>query len=167
MKIMNITDAPPFVADHGFEKIAYSSEVYPIDYVPNFHELEYAIPVGDGPAALREVRALMLQKHTGCIYPVEYRFVAGDPAWISPFHERDSVTISVSGGPGMDYWPYLQDVDAILRRYAARPHWGKLHFSHADDLPSLFPKFEAFRDLRRRLDPEGRFLNDHLRQLFA
>jgi FAD-linked oxidoreductase len=167
MKIMNFTDAPPSAEAHGFEKVAYSSDVYPIEYVPNFHELEYAIPLAHGPAALREVRDLMLRKHAECIYPVEYRFTAGDPAWISPFHDRDSVTISVSGGPGLDYWQYLQDVDAILRRYAARPHWGKLHFSHADDLAALFPRIGAFRDLRRRLDPEGRFLNDHLRQLFA
>jgi FAD-linked oxidoreductase len=167
MKIMNVTDAPPSTAAHGFEKVAYSSEIYPIEYVPNFHELEYAIPAADGPAALCEVRDLMLQKHTDCIYPVEYRFTAGDPAWISPFHERDSVTISVSGGPGMDYWAYLGDVDAILRRYAARPHWGKLHFTHADDLDQLLPNINRFRALRRRLDPEGRFLNDHLRQLFA
>ncbi len=167
MKVMNISDAPPRADAHGFEKVAYSSDIYPIEYVPNFHELEYAIPVADGPAALREVRALMLTRHTDCIYPVEYRFVAGDPAWLSPFHERASVTISVSGGPGMDYWPYLADVDAILRRYDARPHWGKLHFTHADDLPRLFPKIEAFRAARRRCDPEGRFLNDHLRQLFA
>ncbi len=143
MKIMNITDARPFTAAHGFEKVAYSSEIYPIEYVPNFHELEYAVPLAHGPAALREVRALMLTKHTDCIYPVEYRFVAGDPAWLSPFHEQDSVTISVSGGPGMDYWPYLTDVDAILRRHGARPHWGKLHFAHADDLPALFPRFRG------------------------
>ena len=167
MKVMNLTDAAPSAAAHGFEKVAYSSEIYPIEYVPNFHELEYAIPVAHGPAALRAVRDLMLTRHTDCLYPVEYRFVAGDPAWISPFHEQDSVTISVSGGPGLDYWAYLADVDAILRGFGARPHWGKLHFSHAEDLAALFPRIGAFRDLRRRLDPEGRFLNDHLRQLFA
>jgi FAD-linked oxidoreductase len=167
MKTMNLTDAPPSAAAHGFEKVAYSSEIYPIEYVPNFHELEYAVPLAQGPAALREVRALMLTRHTDCIYPVEYRFVGGDPAWLSPFHDQPSVTISVSGGPGMDYWPYLTDVDAILRRYGARPHWGKLHLTHADELPALFPHFAEFRDLRRHLDPQGRFLNDHLRQLFA
>jgi len=57
----------------------------------------------------------MLTKHTNCIYPVEYRFVAGDSGMLSPYYRRASVTISVSGGPGVDYWSYLTDVDAILR----------------------------------------------------
>ena len=165
MKVMDITDAPPM--QKPFERIAYSSEIYPIEYVPNFHELEYAVPVEHGKEAVRAVRELMLTKHTNCIYPIEYRFTAGDPAWMSPFYQRDSITLSVSGGPGIDYWTYLRDVDAILRRYGSRPHWGKLHLLDTDDVTSLYPRAEHFRALRRRLDPQGRFLNDHLRMLFG
>jgi FAD/FMN-containing dehydrogenase len=165
MKVMDITDAPPM--QQPFERIAYSSEIYPIEYVPNFHELEYAVPVEHGKAAVRAVRELMLTRHTDCIYPIEYRFTAGDPAWMSPFYRRDSITLSVSGGPGIDYWSYLRDVDGILRRYGSRPHWGKLHLLDTDDVTSLYPRAEDFRDLRRRLDPQGRFLNDHLRMLFG
>jgi FAD/FMN-containing dehydrogenase len=86
---------------------------------------------------------------------------------LSPYYRRPSVTISVSGGPGIDYWAYLLDVDAILRAYGARPHWGKLHFNAAEDMPSLYPRFHDFQAIRRRLDPSGRFLNDHLRNLFV
>ena len=167
MKTMDVTDEPPFADDKTFERVAYSSEIYPIEYIPNFHELEYAIPVENGKDALRQVRALMLTKHTNCIYPVEYRFVAGDSGMLSPYYRRDSVTISVSGGPGVDYWAYLLDVDAILRQYGARPHWGKLHFNNAQDMSALYPRYADFRAIRRRLDPAGRFLNDHLRNLFA
>lgn len=165
MKVMDITEAPPMEAP--FERIAYSSEIYPITYVPNFHELEYAVPVAYGKEAVRAVRDLMLTKHTNCLYPIEYRFTAGDGAWLSPFHEQDSITLSVSGGPGVDYWDYLRDVDAILRRYGSRPHWGKLHFLDTDDVTALYPRAEDFRALRRRLDPQGRFLNDHLRMLLG
>ena len=78
MKVMNVTDEPPYSNEKTFERVAYSSEIYPIEYIPNFHELEYAIPVETGKEALRQVRELMLTKHRDCIYPVEYRFVAGD-----------------------------------------------------------------------------------------
>jgi FAD/FMN-containing dehydrogenase len=167
MKVMNVTDEAPFDNPTTFERVAYSSEIYPIEYIPNFHELEYAIPVENGKQALRRVRELMLTKHLNCIYPVEYRFVGGDSGMLSPYCQRPSVTVSVSGGPGIDYWNYLLDVDAILRDYGARPHWGKLHFNNAEDLPTLYPRFEDFRAIRRRLDPAGVFLNDHLRNLFA
>ena len=94
MKVMNVTDAAPFANEATFERVAYSSEIYPIEYVPNFHELEYAMPVEHGKEALRQVRALMLTKHTNCIYPVEYRFVAGRPGHaepILPARQRDDV----------------------------------------------------------------------------
>jgi hypothetical protein len=79
MKVMDITEAPP--TEGAFERIAYSSDIYPIEYVPNFHELEYAVPAEHGKDALRDVRELMLTKHTNCIYPIEFRFTAGDPAY--------------------------------------------------------------------------------------
>ena len=166
VKVMDMTDERTFY-EGEHEKIAYSSEVFAIHYVANFHELEYAVPAQYGKQALREIRDLVLTKHPNCIYPVEYRFTKGDPAWISPFYNQDSVTISCSGGPnGVDYWPFLKDVDDILRQYGSRPHWGKLHFSQRDDVDRWFPKAEAFRQLRRSVDPNGYFLNDHLRALF-
>ncbi len=165
MKVMDITDEAPRHSE--FEKVAYSSDVYPIEYVPNFHELEYAVPVAHGKEAVRAVRELMLTKHKNCIFPIEYRFTAGDDAWLSPFYEQDSITLSVSGQPGIDYWDYLKDVDAILRRYGSRPHWGKLHFLDTDDVTKLYPKAKDFRALRRKLDPKGRFLNDHVRMLLG
>jgi FAD/FMN-containing dehydrogenase len=167
VKVMDFTDERTFY-ENEHEKIAYSSEVFAIHYVANFHELEYAVPAQYGKQALREVRELILAKHPNCIYPVEYRFTKGDPAWISPFNNQDSVTISCSGGPnGIDYWPFLKNVDDILRRYGSRPHWGKLHFTNRSDVDRLFPKAEAFRQLRRSVDPEGFFLNDHLHALFS
>ncbi|WP_026613480.1 D-arabinono-1,4-lactone oxidase [Ensifer aridi] len=165
MKVIDITDRPPM--ESAFERIAYSSEIYPIEYVPNFHELEYAVPVAHGKEAVKAVRRLMLDKHPTCIYPIEYRFTAGDSGWISPFYKQDSITLSVSGEPGTDYWEYLKDVDTILRQYGSRPHWGKLHFLGAEDVAALYPRSGDFRALRAKVDPEGRFLNDHLRQLFG
>lgn len=165
MKVMDITSAAPFESE--FEKVAYSSEVYPIEYVPNFVELEYAVPAEHGKTAVRAVRELMLTKHTNCIYPIEYRFTAGDDAWMSPFHRQDSITLSVSGGPGMDYWPFLKDVDDILRRFNSRPHWGKMHFLDRADVTSLYPRAKDFRALRRELDPTGRYLNEHLSPLLG
>lgn len=34
-------------------------------------------------------------------------------------------------------------------------------------LERIYPKYDAFKRLRREMDPDGVFLNDHLRMLFA
>jgi hypothetical protein len=33
-------------------------------------------------------------------------------------------------------------------------------------MPALYPRFQDFKAIRRKMDPSGCFLNDHLRNLF-
>jgi FAD/FMN-containing dehydrogenase len=75
--------------------------------------------------------------------------------------------ISVSGQPGTDYWDYLRSVDAVLAQFDARVHWGKLHFLTRERLRVMYPRAEEFITIRRQFDPDGMFLNAHLRELFA
>ena len=61
----------------------------------------------------------------------------------------------------------LPDIEAALRPFAARPHWGKLFTTGADELTGLYPRMPDFRDLVRRFDPRGAFRNDFLDRTVA
>jgi FAD/FMN-containing dehydrogenase len=141
--------------------------IYPMVYDPNFHELEYFVPLELGPAALSAMRDLMLRSLPDSVYPLEVRTVGPDDAYLSPNYKTATTVISVSGKPGTDYWGYLRSVDALLSEFSARVHWGKLHFLTPERLHALYPEADAFIKLRRELDPDGMFLNDHLRELFG
>ena len=141
--------------------------IYPMVYDPNFHELEYFVPLELGPDALSAMRDLMLRSLPASIFPLEVRTVGPDDAYLSPNYRTATTVISVSGKPGTDYWDYLRSVDALLSDFSARVHWGKLHFLTAERLHALYPEADRFISLRRELDPGGMFLNDHLRELFA
>ena len=141
--------------------------IYPMVYDPNFHELEYFVPLELGPDALSAMRDLMLRSLPDSIYPLEVRTVGPDDAYLSPNYKTATTVISVSGKPGTDYWAYLRSVDALLSQFSARVHWGKLHFLSRERLHALYPEVDTFINLRRELDPGGMFLNDHLRELFA
>jgi FAD/FMN-containing dehydrogenase len=141
--------------------------IYPMVYDPNFHELEYFVPLERGPEALRAMRELMLASLPDSVYPLEVRTVGPDEAYLSPNYKTATTVISVSGTPGTDYWHYLRSVDALLAQFDARVHWGKLHFLDAERLHSLYPEADEFIAVRRELDPAGVFLNEHLRPLFA
>jgi FAD/FMN-containing dehydrogenase len=141
--------------------------IYPMVYDPNFHELEYFVPLELGPDALSTMRDLMLRSLPDSIYPLEVRTVGPDDAYLSPNYKTATTVISVSGKPGTDYWGYLRSVDALLADFSARVHWGKLHFLTPERLHALYPGADKFIELRRELDPGGTFLNDHLRELFA
>ncbi len=141
--------------------------IYPMVYDPNFHELEYFVPLAKGPDAIRAMRELMLRSLPDSVYPLEIRTVGPEDAFLSPNYRTATTVISVSGRPGTDYWDYLRSVDSLLSDFEARVHWGKLHFLDAERLHALYPQAGEFIAIRRRLDPDGVFLNDHLRALFA
>ncbi|HEX3807536.1 MAG TPA: D-arabinono-1,4-lactone oxidase [Gaiellaceae bacterium] len=141
--------------------------IYPMIYEPNFHELEYFVPFERGRDALAAMRELMLARLPASVFPMEVRTVGAEPAFLSHSYERDTVVISVSGMPGTDYWPYLREVDALLGEFDARVHWGKLHFLTREQLLARYPRASDFLATRSLLDPDGVFLNDHLRPLFA
>jgi FAD/FMN-containing dehydrogenase len=141
--------------------------IYPMVYDPNFHELEYFVPLELGPDALSAMRELMLKSLPDSVFPLEVRTVGPDDAYLSPNYKTATTVISVSGKPGTDYWAYLRSVDALLSEFSARVHWGKLHFLTPERLHALYPEADRFIELRRELDPSGTFLNAHLRELFA
>ena len=141
--------------------------IFPMVYDPNFHELEYFVPLDRAPEALQAMRELMLASLPDSVYPLEVRTVGAEEGFLSSQYETATVVISVSGTPGTDYWGYLRSVDALLAQFGARVHWGKLHFLTPERLHELYPRADDFIALRRELDPEGMFLNDHLRPLFA
>ncbi|WP_374568285.1 D-arabinono-1,4-lactone oxidase [Ideonella sp.] len=131
-----------------------------------FNESECHVPREQGVACLREVLAT-LEKRDDVFFPIEFRFIAADDAWLSPFHGRDSCSIAVHAAHD-EPWDYLvKDIGAVYRRHAGRPHWGKLHDRTAAELRALYPRWNDFQQVRRELDPTGRMLNPYLRRLFG
>ena len=141
--------------------------IYPMpDFEPNFYEFEYYVPYSRSLEALAEMREFMLKSYPASLFPLEVRTTAADDAYLSPFYKSDMTVFSISGIPGTDYEPYLRAAHDLLGRYSARVHWGKVNFLTRDELDMRFPEVEAFRRIRRELDPTGAFLNESLRPLF-
>lgn len=44
---------------------------------------------------------------------------------------------------------------------------GKLHSMQADQLRELYPKWDDFMQLREQLDPQQKWINPYLRQIFT
>ncbi|MEY3515375.1 MAG: hypothetical protein RLY38_527, partial [Actinomycetota bacterium] len=147
-------------------RVDRSYRIYPMVYSPNFHELEYFIPLERAVDCINEMREYMLKNLPLSIFPLEIRTCGSEDGFLSSNYKRDTLVVSVSGMPGVDYWPYLREVDRILGRYDARVHWGKLHFLTKAQLHERYPMADKFIKIRKKFDPNGVFLNDHLRPLF-
>jgi FAD/FMN-containing dehydrogenase len=146
--------------------VAPAWRVWPDDYLPNYHEFEYMIPVADGLAAVTQVRNMVQTRFPGETLPLEVRFGGPDDAMLSPFSGRHSCVVSLSGVMGADNRDFFSAAHDLLVPFGARPHWGKAHLFDAAQLRPAFPEFDRFCSIRSELDPDGVFLNDHLRTLF-
>ena len=139
--------------------------VFPTPRHVRFHEVEYAVPAASGPDCLREIRAFIEGRRFPVSFPLEYRLVAKDDLLLSPFHDRDSATISVNMFHPVVCRGLFDGVEAIFRNHAGRPHWGKLHGARPSYLRRVYPRWDEFLRIRQELDPAGRFLNPHLREV--
>jgi xylitol oxidase len=119
-------------------------------------------------AALRAVDAIR-DKVAPVLQISEIRTIAADDLWLSTAYEQDSVALHFTWVKDMDgVLPVLGLLEESLAPYGARPHWGKLFTTAPEVLRDRYPRLDAFHDLVRRYDPEGKFTNDFLsRRLFA
>ncbi|SFL95599.1 D-arabinono-1,4-lactone oxidase [Marinobacter zhejiangensis] len=148
-------------------KVASSWQNYTSDRNVRFNEMEYHLPREDGLKALAEIRDVVENNFPEVFFPFEVRFVKGDDIWLSPFYQRDTISIAVHRFFEEDYQPLFQAVEPIFRKYGGRPHWGKLNTLNGQDFAALYPHWGDFKAVRQEMDPDGRFLNPYLQGLFT
>ncbi len=149
------------------EYVDQSFKIFASPRIVRFYEMEHALPVDAVAPALRDIRSMIERKGYLLNFPIEVRFTKGDDVPLSTAHGRDSAYIAVHIYKGMESEPFFRDVEDILRGYNARPHWGKMHYRDADELSTLYPRWDEFISLRNRLDPQRTFANAYTDTVFG
>jgi xylitol oxidase len=121
---------------------------------------EYLVAHEHGADAVRAVSELDL---AGALQVAEFRAIAADDMWLSPFHGRASVGL---------HFTWVDDDDAVHAAVAAleqalapfdpRPHWGKVFLAAPDAVRAHYPRLTDFRSLAATHDPNRKFGNDFL-----
>ncbi len=148
------------------DRVGESWQIFPTARENRFNEMEYSVPAERGVECFLQIRDLMQRKHSSVTWPIEFRTQAADDIFLSNASGRATVAISIHQGAELRHQEFFADAEAIFRRQQGRPHWGKMHSLAARDLAELYPHWQRFLAVRRRLDPAGRFLNPLLRRLF-
>jgi xylitol oxidase len=128
---------------------------------------EYFVPRRHAAAACEALRALA-DRVAPLLQVSEIRTVAADGLWLSPASGGDVTALHFTWLPDEPaVRAVLPEVEAALRPLGARPHWGKVFTTGADELAQLYPRMADFRALVRRVDPRGAFRNDFLDRTVA
>jgi FAD/FMN-containing dehydrogenase len=149
------------------EKIDRSDRIFASERRVRFTEMEYAIPRQHGPEAVRRVLALIRERRFPVGFPIEFRVVAADDAFLSTAFERETAYVAVHQYQGAAWEPYFRAVEQIMDSYQGRPHWGKRHFQTAATLAERYPRWRSFQKVRARLDPRGRFSNSYAERVLG
>ena len=149
------------------EYVNVSHRIFSSKRLVKFYEMEYSISLDGLVPALREVMQMVEDRGFRISFPVEVRCTGTDDIPLSTSTGRRSAYIAVHMFKGSKYNDYFRAVEAILRKYEGRPHWGKIHHLDASDISSLYPEYQRFIEVRNQLDPEGVFTNDYLRRVLG
>jgi FAD/FMN-containing dehydrogenase len=132
-----------------------------------FNEMEYSVPAAVGADCVREILRTIYDQAIDVAFPLEFRYVSPEDPWLSmAYGDEPHATISIHRTASADYRPYFDIIEPIFWKYGGRPHWGKIHSLGYEQLRELYPRYRDFMAIRESLDPDGRLLNAHLRQLF-
>jgi D-arabinono-1,4-lactone oxidase len=107
-------------------------------------------------------------------YPFILRATGASTAWMSPSQGERVCYIgflvylseeSYSGNT--DRLKHLAEIETLLAQFEAVPHYGKFFNTSNYNFAKLLPNFGNFVELRKRVDPFGRFLNPFLMDLLG
>lgn len=132
--------------------------------IGNEMQAEYMVDRQHAVAAIRALKDLS-EVVRPFILAAEFRSVAPDDLWMSSAYQRETICLHYAtiADPGVPN-EMLPAVERALEPFAPRPHWGKLFVATAEELAPRYPKINDFRDLAKRLDPNGKFRNAFLDQ---
>ena len=175
--ISDVAAAAPFLAPtlqrvitrlmSASTRAAPAYKIFPSERGTLFEEMEYEIPAAAGPDALRAAIAEVRRLKFPIIFPLEFRTVAADDIWLSPMHACPCVSISFHQYAKMDWRTPFAAIEPIFAAAGGRPHWAKRHSLASDEVQRLYPMASSWGAVRKRVDPEGKFMNASLRDLFA
>ncbi len=123
---------------------------------------EYFVPTENAVDAI-----LAIERMKEEIFPhlmiSEIRSIAKDNFWMSPCYQRDSIAIHFTWKQHpKEVMALLPKIENILAPYDVRPHWGKLFSMDQQTFIRRYPKMDAFIELARSYDPNGKLINEYL-----
>jgi FAD/FMN-containing dehydrogenase len=134
--------------------------------------VEIGVPLAQTPQIIRHIKQWYAENQPHMHYPIILRCTGASDAWLSPAYHQETcyfgfvVYYADDGSLSQDGLHFLTEIEKILATYGGRPHWGKYYDPEHYHWPQLYPQWQAFQQIRQQLDPQKRFSNHYINQLF-
>jgi xylitol oxidase len=142
---------------------------FKLEFTPSVGEeiqTEFFVDRKDSAAAIEAVSKLG-EEITSLLWITELRTIAADDLWLSGAYQRDTLAIHFTWKKELAIYPVIEKVEAALRSFNNRPHWGKVFTADGKYLSSVYPKMSEFKALIEALDPASKFENTFTRRILG
>lgn len=145
---------------------------YPLDGIRDWHRLygkpgfvqyQFVLPDASAAAGLRRVLERLTRAGNASFLAVLKRFGEAGPGLLS--FPMAGYTLALDLPLRRDTLPLLDLLDAIVLDHGGRVYLAKDARMSASSLARMYPQLDAWREIRARLDPQGRFLSTLGRRL--
>lgn len=140
---------------------------FKLEFKPSVGEeiqTEFFVDRKDAAAAIEAISKLG-PEISPLLWITELRTFAADSLWLSGAFERDCLAIHFTWKKLDAIYPVIEKVEAALRPFNYRPHWGKVFMADAPYLKSVYSKMGEFQALVQALDPTSKFENSFTRRV--
>jgi len=140
---------------------------FKLDFTPSVGEeiqTEFFVDRNDAAAAIEAVSKLGAEI-SPLLWITELRTITADDLWLSGAYQRDTLAIHFTWKKDDAIYSVIEKVEAALRPFNYRPHWGKVFTADAQYLKSVYPKMSEFKALVEALDPTKKFENSFTRKV--
>jgi xylitol oxidase len=142
---------------------------FKLEFTPSVGEeiqTEFFVDRKDAAAAIAAVSRLG-EEIAPLLWITELRTIAEDDLWLSGAYQRESLAIHFTWKKNLAIYPVIEKVEAALRPFNYRPHWGKVFTADGKYLSSVYPKMSEFKALVEALDPASKFENTFTRRILG
>lgn len=127
-------------------------------------QTEYFVPFESAYEAVRAVESLR-DRITPHLFVTEIRAVAADELWLSMAYKRRSLAIHFTWKPETEaVLKILPLIEAKLAPFTPRPHWAKVNTLRAPQIDAAYPRMQDFKQLMKKYDPSGKFVNTYMEE---
>lgn len=131
---------------------------------------EVAIPLTQLPEWIRDTKNILLSNPHNCfpLNGIYFRFGKASNSYLGMNAGRETAFIGIEftlrqRGKKIqkNYFINSEIEQMSLKKYGARPHWGKNSIATFQNIPSRYPKWNDFIAFKKKLDPKNIFTNTY------
>ncbi len=148
------------------DRIEKSYKVFNVPEPPIHRETEWAFDAKRAKEILSAYKQYLVESTFNFSFVQEIRFTKSDNFWLSPSHKRDSLWIGFYNYEHENWEEAMPFHEEFARKFDGRPHWGKEFSIDRDYLQKQYEKFGDFIKVKNEFDPDGKFENEFIQQIF-